>query len=247
MGFAQPSHAQLPERAAGLRYDGNDPEGFMSMPEVIDFIATYAGVIDAPVQESTAVTRVGESDDGYLVETSKGDWRCRSLVLANGACNVANVPGVSDGVPDDILQVTPMEYKSPADLPEGGVLVVGASATGVQLAEEIHLSGRPVTLAVGEHVRMPRRYRGRDILHWMSQSGILDEGWTRSTTSYARAAFLRRSLLGPPSASTWTSMSSRASVSRSWASLSESGTARLSSRARSKTTARWPISNAIGS
>jgi putative flavoprotein involved in K+ transport len=55
------------------------------------------------------------------------------------------------------------------------VLVVGASATGVQIAEEIQRSGRPVTLAVGEHIRMPRRYRGRDIQWWMDAAGILDQ------------------------------------------------------------------------
>jgi putative flavoprotein involved in K+ transport len=72
-----------------------------------------------------------------------------------------------------------MDYRRPDQLPEGGVLVVGASATGVQLAEEIHRSGRPVTLSVGEHVRLPRTYRGRDILWWMGESGVWDERYDK--------------------------------------------------------------------
>jgi putative flavoprotein involved in K+ transport len=97
------------------------------------------------------------------------------VVLAGGACNLPTVPSFADAVPDAIEQVNPLAYRSPDQLPEGGVLVVGAAATGVQLAEEIQRSGRPVTLSVGEHVRMPRTYRGRDIQHWMEAIGRLDE------------------------------------------------------------------------
>ena len=80
-------------------------------------------------------------------------------------------------MPSCVRQVTPLEYHRPSDLPDGGVLVVGASATGVQLAYEIQLSGRPVTLSVGEHVRGLRLYRGRDIHWWMDRCGVLDERW----------------------------------------------------------------------
>jgi putative flavoprotein involved in K+ transport len=97
------------------------------------------------------------------------------VVLASGACTVPNVPPIAEGIPTTVEQVDPLRYRSPDDLPDGGVLVVGAGATGIQLAEEIHESGRPVTLSVGEHVRMPRIYRGRDIQHWMETTGRLDE------------------------------------------------------------------------
>src|SRR4029450_4679233 len=90
-------------------------------------------------------------------------------------CNVASVPSLRDGVPASIVSVTALEYRNPAQLPDGGVLVVGASATGLQLAEEIQRSGRRVTLAVGEHIRMPRMYRGLDIQWWLDATGILDE------------------------------------------------------------------------
>jgi putative flavoprotein involved in K+ transport len=88
---------------------------------------------------------------------------------------VAVVPAVCAAVPSSVRQVTPFEYGSPSRLPEGGVLVVGASATGVQLADEIRRSGRRVIIAVGEHVRLPRVYRGRDVLWWMEACGIWNE------------------------------------------------------------------------
>ena len=97
------------------------------------------------------------------------------MVIASGACNRPSVPAFSAAVPASVEQVTPFDYRNPDQLPEGGVLVVGASATGVQLAAELQRSGRPVTLSVGEHVRLPRTYRGRDVLWWMDASGVWDE------------------------------------------------------------------------
>jgi putative flavoprotein involved in K+ transport len=147
----------------------------MTMAEVVEFIARFAAVASAPVRTQTTVTSVRQTDDGYHVATDTGDVRCRCLVLASGACNVPSVPALRQTVPGSIECVTPMGYRHPDQLPEGGVLVVGASATGLQLAEEIRRSGRRVTLSVGEHVRLPRTYRGRDVLWWMDASGVWDE------------------------------------------------------------------------
>jgi len=162
-------------RLPGYRYDGGDPDGFMTMDEVIAFISRFAVVSAAPIRTQTTVTSVRRNDDGYHVAATTGDLRCRSVVLASGACNVANVPAVREAIPSSIACVTAFDYRNPAQLPDGGVLVVGASATGVQLADEIHRSGRPVTLAVGEHVRLPRTYRGRDVLWWMDASGVWNQ------------------------------------------------------------------------
>jgi putative flavoprotein involved in K+ transport len=162
-------------RLPGHVYRGDDPDGFMTMPEVIEFIAAYANAIAAPVQTGTTVTSVRRVDDGYRVTSDQGEWECLTVVLATGAFNVPRVPALSEAVPGSVATLTPIEYRHPGDLAEGGVLVVGASATGVQIAHEIHCSGRPVTLAVGEHVRGPRVYRGRDIHWWMDAAGVLDE------------------------------------------------------------------------
>jgi len=154
---------------------GDEPDGYMSMPEVIDFISDYARLIDAPVRTGTSVTSVRRAGSGYIVDTDRGRWECKTAVLATGGFNVAKVPELGDAPPAGIIALSALEYRDPAQLAPGGVLVVGASATGVQIADEVHRSGRPVTLAVGEHVRMPRVYRGRDILWWMERSGLFDE------------------------------------------------------------------------
>jgi putative flavoprotein involved in K+ transport len=164
-------------RLPGAIHDGDDPNGFMTVAEVITFIERYADTIAAPVVGDTPVTCVRASGDGYDIETGDGRWRARVVVLAGGACNVPTVPDFASEVPSAIDRVTPDTYRNPDQLDEGGVLVVGASATGLQLAEEIHRSGRPVTVSVGEHVRMPRTYRDEDIFTWMDRTGVLDERW----------------------------------------------------------------------
>jgi putative flavoprotein involved in K+ transport len=162
-------------RLPGFGYEGDDPDGYRTVPQVIDFIGRYAHVIAAPVQTHTTVTSLRSANDGYLVATDRGDWLCRAAVLATGACNIAQIPSVAAALSPDITTLTPPRYRNPSQLPEGGVLVIGASATGTQIAAEIRRSGRPVTLAVGEHIRAPRLYRGKDIEWWMDAAGILDE------------------------------------------------------------------------
>ena len=162
-------------RLPGYGYDGDEPDGFRTMPETIAFIERYSEVIAAPVQTDTEVTSLRSFDGGYEIATSRGDWRCRTVVLATGACNIPSIPAVSELVPKSIATLTPMEYRNPDQLEQGGVLVVGASATGTQIAAELHASGRPVTVAVGEHIRVPRSYRGKDIEWWMDVAGVLDD------------------------------------------------------------------------
>jgi putative flavoprotein involved in K+ transport len=162
-------------RLPGFSYQGDDDDGFRTMPETIDFIAGYATAISAPVQTHTNVTSVRRSGDGYEVTTNQGQWNCDTLVLATGACNIPLVPPVAEALPPGINTLTPMQYRNPGQLENGGVLVVGASATGTQIAEEIQRSGRPVTLAAGEHIRVPRVYRDKDIQWWMDAAGVLNE------------------------------------------------------------------------
>jgi putative flavoprotein involved in K+ transport len=162
-------------RLPGMSYSGNDPDGYMSVAELSRFLDQYAQHIAAPLQTDTTVTAVNPTDDGFEVVTDRATWLCDAVVIASGACNIANVPRIAASVPEWVQMLTPQQYRNPGQLEPGGVLVVGASATGLQLAGEIHRSGRPVTLAVGEHVRLPRTYRGRDIQWWMQELGILDE------------------------------------------------------------------------
>jgi putative flavoprotein involved in K+ transport len=162
-------------RLPGFGYRGPDPDGYRTLPEVIDFIAAYAQAISAPVRLHTRVTSVRRTAAGYQVRTDQGDWSCRAVVIASGAFNIACVPSVADHVPRSVTTFTTQQYRNPAQLPTGGVLVVGASSSGTQISNAIHRSGRPVTLSVGEHIRAPRMYRGKDLEWWMDAAGILDE------------------------------------------------------------------------
>jgi putative flavoprotein involved in K+ transport len=160
-------------RLPGFAYTGPDPDGYMTMPEVVAYLQAYADRIRAPVETRTTVTRVSRSGDGYTVATDRETFACRSLIIASGACNVPTVPALAAGFPE-IASLTPFQYRSPAQLPPGGVMIVGASATGVQLAREVRACGREVLLCAGEHVRLPRVYRGRDIKWWMDTTGMMD-------------------------------------------------------------------------
>jgi putative flavoprotein involved in K+ transport len=162
-------------RLPGFCYEGPDPDDYMTAGEVTDFIEHFAKVARAPVRTGVNVTSVRQAGDGYQVTTSRGEIRARAVIIASGACNLPVVPPFGDALPPSVEQRTAFDYHAPAQLPDGGVLVVGASATGVQLAAELQRSGRPVTLSVGEHLRMPRTYRGRDVLWWMDASGVWDQ------------------------------------------------------------------------
>ena len=165
-------------RLPGGGYDGDDPDGYLSKDGVADLLAGYAQQIGAPVVTGTTVQRVhhpGTLGTGFEVVTDRGVWRSPTVVVASGACSVAVVPATAAAVPPSVTSLTTRGYTGPDTLDERGVLVVGGSATGVQLADEIQRSGRKVTLSVGEHVRMPRTYRGRDVFWWLDRSGVLDQ------------------------------------------------------------------------
>ncbi len=164
-------------RLPGLVYDGDDPDGFMTMSEVIDFIDRYATLIDAPVETGTTVQSLRKPGAGYEVVTDRGTWTSDAVVIATGAFNKPKLPALAGDLPAEITSIAPDKYRGPDDLSEGGVLVVGASATGSQIADELLRSGRDVTLCVGEHVRMPRVYRGKDVQWWFDRTGLADESY----------------------------------------------------------------------
>ena len=162
-------------RLPGYRYTGPDPDAYMGMPELVGYLEGYARSFGAPVEENETVVAVEPAAPGYRVVTHRAVWEAANVVIATGYCDVPDVPPLAAQLPPDVVQLVPTRYRNPGELPQGGVLVVGASASGVQLADEIHASGRPVTLAVGRHMRLPRLYRGRDILWWLDAMGVFDE------------------------------------------------------------------------
>jgi putative flavoprotein involved in K+ transport len=161
-------------RLPGWQYTGNDPAGFMRAREVTGYLSAYAAASAAPVVEQAAVESVRPSGDGYRVDTPAGTWTARSVVVATGWSDIPVVPAAAQLLDPGVVQETAAGFRSPDDLPDGVVLVVGASASGVQLADEIVASGRPVVLSVGSHSRLPRRYRGLDIMWWLDSMGMFE-------------------------------------------------------------------------
>lgn len=182
-------------RLPGHAYQGDDPDGYLAAPEVARLLAGYAVGSAAPVHTGVDVASVrAEEGGGYLVRTDRGSWRARTVVVATGAAAVAAVPAVQVPVPT----TTAADHRGPDELPPGGVLVVGASAGGVQIADELRRAGRPVTLAVGEHVRMPRTYRGRDILWWLDAAGVLDDRFDEQPDLARARSLPSMQLVGSP-------------------------------------------------
>lgn len=162
-------------RLPGFAYDGPDTEGFMTSSELVAFFERYARSFPSPLETETPVEAIEAFGDTFLVATPRGTWEASQIVLATGYADRPLVPAMASRLDPVVHQVVPSKYRNPSALPPGGVVVVGASATGIQLADEIRASGRHVVLSTGHHLRVPRRYRGRDIMWWLDRAGILDD------------------------------------------------------------------------
>jgi putative flavoprotein involved in K+ transport len=159
----------------GQPYDGPDPDGFSSAAALTKHLTDYARSFDAPVEEHTRVDALRKSDQRFEVATDRSVWQATNVIIATGWCDQPAIPLTAGALAADVHQVPPRDYRKPGSLPPGGVLVVGASATGVQIADELRSAGRDVTIAVGRHTRMPRSYRGMDIYWWLDRLGMLDK------------------------------------------------------------------------
>lgn len=162
-------------RLPGWTYRGDDPHGYMTAGQVAAHLDGYRRHLDAPVQENTTVqsVRSGTTDD-FVVSTDRDTWRSRALVIASGAASTQHIPALHSRLPSTVAQIDSITYRNPGSVGDA-VLVVGASASGVQIADELARHGRRVILAVGDHVRLPRTYRGKDIHWWLDAIGQLDE------------------------------------------------------------------------
>jgi putative flavoprotein involved in K+ transport len=162
-------------RLPAWSYPGPDPDGYMAASELAGYLEHYADSFAAPVHENTTVELVETVAGGLRVVTDQGTWLARNVIVATGTENRAYVPQAASGIGPEIHQLTAARYRGPGQVPGGGVLVVGASASGAQIADELRRAGRPVVISVGRHARLPRCYRGRDILWWMERAGVLGQ------------------------------------------------------------------------
>jgi putative flavoprotein involved in K+ transport len=159
----------------GHRYDGPDPDGFMKKDEIVAYLAAFVAKVKPPIREGVAVTRVARLDDGtFSVETSDGAYTADEIVVASGGYHTPIIPRMAERLPGSITQIHSNQYRNPAQLPEGAVLVVGSGQSGAQIAEDLHLAGRTVHLAVGDAPRCARFYRGRDVVTWLADMGYYE-------------------------------------------------------------------------
>jgi putative flavoprotein involved in K+ transport len=161
-------------RLPGWSYSGPDPHGFMTSREVVGYFRAYAAASAAPVHAGSDVVRLTAGGDHFDIVTTDEHWRATNVIIATGWCDQPAVPRQAKKLHHRITQVTSADYRNPGSLPSGGVLVVGASSTGVQLADELARAGRQVVIAVGNHTRLPRSYRGMDIFWWLHSTGSLE-------------------------------------------------------------------------
>jgi putative flavoprotein involved in K+ transport len=159
----------------GYPYRGDDPHGFMKKDQIIAYLDGFIAMVDAPVLEHTEVKRVKRDADGrYNVSTSNGEFTADHVVVASGGYHTPIVPRMAERLPAGIVQIQSSQYRNPEVLPDGAVLVVGSGQSGAQIAEDLHLAGRKVYLAVGEAPRCARFYRGRDVVDWLADMHYYD-------------------------------------------------------------------------
>jgi putative flavoprotein involved in K+ transport len=151
-----------------------DRDGFLAGADFADYLARYARRFGAPVRSGVEVAGVETAGLGFRVKTDRGDWRARNVVLATGFSDVPRRPAAAAAAPRFVRQLDANQYREPSRLAPGGVLVVGAGPSGQQIALELRRAGRMVVLATGQHARLPRRYLGKDIWHWLDAIGDLD-------------------------------------------------------------------------
>jgi putative flavoprotein involved in K+ transport len=164
---------QLP----GHGYQGDDPDGFYGRDEVVRFLEAYAASFDPPLRCGVRVESLQRKPgtDRYLVRTAGEPIETRNVVVATGAFQKLRIPPLSTALPAEVLQLASRDYRNPAQLPPGAVLVVGSGASGLQICEDLNESGRAVYVSVGRCQRWPRRYRGRDLFTWLHATGLLDD------------------------------------------------------------------------
>ena len=177
---------QLP----GAHYAGKDPDGFLPKNEIVAYFEQYVEKFKLPVEFNTSVLEVKplETSKGYQVRTNGGMVHARNVVMATGSFQKPKIPAFNANIPGGVKQIHSGQYRNPDQLPDGAVLVIGSAQSGMQIAEELYQSGRIVYLCTGTAPRVPRRYRGRDIVSWLVDSGFWDQTVDKLPSPKARLA-----------------------------------------------------------
>ncbi len=158
----------------GFPYDGDDPDGFLLRDAIADYVKGYRDFLNSPVEELTDVQEVSRVGTYWTLRTSRGAWSALAVVVATGAFPFPSIPPLASDIGPGPLQLHSQSYRRPADLPDGGVLVVGSGQSGAQIVDDLVLAGRQVWFSVGQAGHVPRRYRGRDTSAWFKEIGFME-------------------------------------------------------------------------
>ena len=167
----------LPGYRYSEEFQGDEPNGFMKKEQINQYLAGFVKSVNAPAREGVSVQRVvPRATGGFEVHTSQGEFTADEVIVASGGYHTPIIPRLAERLPADIQQLHSEQYRNPQALPAGNVLVVGSGQSGAQIAEDLHLAGRKVYLAVGDAPRCARFYRGKDVVDWLAEMGYYDIG-----------------------------------------------------------------------
>jgi len=163
------------QRLPGFHYTGDEPEAFAPLHEVVAYLEGYASSFEAPLRETVDVVHIARHDDEFVLDTSAGAFQSRNVVIAAGAYQRPTPTSASESVPGDVFQLHTTEYRRPDQLPDGAILIAGSGQSGCQIADELLDAGRRVYLSCGHCGWFPRRYRSRELVHWLIETGLVDD------------------------------------------------------------------------
>lgn len=158
----------------GAPFHREAPDAFAECAQLVSSFEDYVRRFRLPVREHTAVTEVAPRRGGYAVKVEGAILHARAVVLASGSMSRPKIPEIARGLPGEILSLSAGTHRNAASLPPGAVLVVGSGQSGCQIAEDLLEAGRRVFVSASRVGRVPRVYRGRDILAWWRDMGFLD-------------------------------------------------------------------------
>jgi putative flavoprotein involved in K+ transport len=159
-------------RVPGGEYQGPDPDGYLKKDEIVRRFDEYVDKYSLPIEYKIRVTSVDAQPGGYRVQSNSGEWHARNVIMATGIFQTPKIQAFSKAIPAGISQIHSGQYRNPQKLSPGAVLVVGSAQSGCQITEELYQAGRKVYQCVGSAARVPRRYRGKDIVYWLDLTGF---------------------------------------------------------------------------
>src|SRR5690606_117236 len=118
--------------------------------QMADYLESYARKFDMPVRLNTRVERLNRANGHFRVHTTNCVYEADRVIVAAASYQKPHLPAFARDLDPGVFQMHSHEYRNPAQLPDGPILLVGASNSGAEIAMDIAsthtvwLSGRDV-------------------------------------------------------------------------------------------------------